>query len=322
MNEEIKIVEKLKILGGEPHMPNEEKFLKDLRIKLSDHIAAHSAISEKTKIPWFSSKTDIINYLRASFNGKVNLPSKAISTAAIVCLLGASSAAVASQDSLPGEALYPIKILTEDVRSSLAVTPESKAKIQSSFAAKRVEEVKAIMEKKDVSSEILDIALTNLQKNTDNTAVIIDEEGKKGTDVAELAKNISTDLNKNTEDLKQIFEDKNTKLKEEEEKIKNKIEEAKKNDDQKSIASLNTELDKTNNKRKSLESSWNKNEEMLKKNDHRIKKQTEKKRSEDRDENKEQYDNQKKDNGEKNETEEEISPDQNDNDTNNTKEKK
>lgn len=324
MNEETKLIEKLRNLGEEPHMPNEEKFLKSLRIKLSDHIAAHSATGGKTKIPWHAKGTALFDYLRSAVANNIALPGKAIGAIIIICILGASGAAIASQNSLPGETLYPIKILGEEVRSSLALTPESKVKMQSEFTAKRVMEVKTIIEQDEVDQEILDIALDNLHKNTASTAAIIDEEGQKGADVAELAKNTSIDLNKNKEDLKQIFQDKNAKLIEEEDKLKNKIEEAKKNDDQTSVTSLNTELDKTNNKRKSLESSWHKNEEMLDENNHKIKKQTEKKRSDGQDKKQERYNDPKKENGKEDDKKEEATsrPDDEEKNGNSAKERK
>ncbi|RJQ40696.1 MAG: hypothetical protein C4555_01120 [Dehalococcoidia bacterium] len=48
--------------------------------------------------------------------------------------------AYASQSSLPGEVLYPVKISSENVRLAFTVTPESKAKLNLELAGRRVEE--------------------------------------------------------------------------------------------------------------------------------------------------------------------------------------
>jgi hypothetical protein len=283
MTEETKIIEELKKIGKRSDILNEEKFLKCLKIKLSDHIAAHPAINQDIKTPWYF-KFSLANAASVIvIPHTIIMPQKTLAIIFIFCFLTMSTIATASQNSLPGETLYPIKILTEDVRSSLAVTPESKAKIQSSFAARRVEEVKAIMEKNEVSPEILDIALDNLHKNTAYTTTIIDEEHEKGSNIAELVKDINDTFNKNTDNLNQIFDHKNNDLKEEESSLENKIKEAKKTDDQEKIISLNTKLDETKKRRKSFESTWDKSKETLSENTHRIEDQLKEKGSSDED---------------------------------------
>lgn len=318
MNEEIKTIEALRNLGKTPNMPNEKDFLKSLRIKLSDHIAAHSAIRENIKTPW---------YFKFSFANAIVIPhaiimpQKTVAIIFIVCLFGFSGIALASQRSLPGDTLYPIKILSEEVQSSLAHTPESKAIIYTSFTAKRVAEVKAILDQQNISPEILDLALTNLQKNTSDTAVIIDEEGQKGTNVAELAKNINDTFSKNTDDLNQIFDRKNSDLIEEENSLENKIEKAKKTDNQTTVTSLNTKLDETKNKRKSLKSAWDKSKETLNENTHKIKNRLKQEDPPDKNKTQLQYNDLKKEDNQTTETDPSSSDeDESNREKNNTKE--
>lgn len=294
-NKEIKIIEILRNLKNIPPSRDEKKFLENLRQNIFAYIATHPFENKKTQ-NFQSVRNNFFMHLKLVVNRMVFIPRRALIALIAIFVLGTGSIAVASQNSLPGETLYPIKILTEDVQSSLAFTAESKATVQSGFATKRVAEVKAIMEKKDVNPETLDIALINLQKNTSNTAAIIEKESQKGTDTAKLAKDISVTLDKNTENLKQIFKDKNASLEEEENKLKNKIKEAKKIDDQTSITSLNSQLDETNNKKRSLESNWNENEKILNEDTDKIKKRTEEKQSQKHDKNQSQNNNsQKKD---------------------------
>jgi len=268
MTDEEKIIDSLKKIGSSPLNSGEKKFLDNLRIKLSNHILEHSLAYAKSN----QSVTLNIKWLESLINNAITvaraiiMPQKLASAILIIFILGIGTIAVASQNSLPGETLYPVKILSEEMRSSLALTPESKARVQSDFVTRRVAEVKAIMDQNDVNPEILNTALANLQKNTDDATAIIDKESQKGVNVAKLAKDINDTLDKNTEDLKQIFDDKKNNLKKEETALKDKIVEAKKTNDQGSIAALNTKLNETKDARKSFESSLNQSEEVIQKN--------------------------------------------------------
>lgn len=59
---------------------------------------------------------------------------------------GSGATAVAAQASLPGDFLYPVKILSEDVRLELATQPESQVKLALKFAASRFEEIQSLIE--------------------------------------------------------------------------------------------------------------------------------------------------------------------------------
>jgi hypothetical protein len=59
---------------------------------------------------------------------------------------GSGVTAVAAQASLPGDFLYPVKILSEDVRLELATQPESQVKLALKFAASRFEEIQSLIE--------------------------------------------------------------------------------------------------------------------------------------------------------------------------------
>jgi hypothetical protein len=59
---------------------------------------------------------------------------------------GSGATAVAAQASLPGDFLYPVKILSEDVRLELANQPESQVKLALKFAASRFEEIQSLIE--------------------------------------------------------------------------------------------------------------------------------------------------------------------------------
>ncbi len=65
---------------------------------------------------------------------------------AFVILLAASSATVfASQNSLPGQMLYPVKSWSEDIRISMTTSPETKLNLTLYFTNRRMEEISTLM---------------------------------------------------------------------------------------------------------------------------------------------------------------------------------
>ncbi len=66
--------------------------------------------------------------------------------AAVVLIFGGGvGAAFAAQDALPGEALYPIKIMSEDVRLELASDPQAGINLLMQFASVRVSEMNQLV---------------------------------------------------------------------------------------------------------------------------------------------------------------------------------
>lgn len=63
----------------------------------------------------------------------------------LILLLGGTGATVyAAQDSLPDTPLYPVKILSEDARTALALQPEAKLDLLLGYADRRVDEIAAL----------------------------------------------------------------------------------------------------------------------------------------------------------------------------------
>jgi hypothetical protein len=59
----------------------------------------------------------------------------------------------AASDSLPGDVLYPVKLAGEDLRLSLASTPESQVELALQFADERVAELEALVERGSLTPE-------------------------------------------------------------------------------------------------------------------------------------------------------------------------
>ena len=75
---------------------------------------------------------------------------------ALALIFGATAGTVsASQESLPGSVLYPVKVGYEDVRLSLTQDPEAKALLAMAFAEERVDEAVQLVEDGDEVPEPL-----------------------------------------------------------------------------------------------------------------------------------------------------------------------
>ncbi len=65
---------------------------------------------------------------------------------ALVVVFGAGAATVyAAQDSLPGDALYPVKTFSEDVRLTLAASPEQQLDLTLAFTDRRAAEIRLLL---------------------------------------------------------------------------------------------------------------------------------------------------------------------------------
>lgn len=65
----------------------------------------------------------------------------------IAALLAGGSTVYASQSSLPGDALYPIKLLSEDAQTVLTFNSEKKVELEARFANRRLEEIQKLRER-------------------------------------------------------------------------------------------------------------------------------------------------------------------------------
>lgn len=259
MPEEAKIIEKIKELRN---TASKEKFLADFRLELVAYVSANPAKSGSHNfwnIRWLH-----IPYSRPPAYGKLGHFQQAAGTALFVVFLGASGAAIASQKSLPGHTLYPVKILTEDLRSSFAIWPEEKAKLQAEFASRRVAEVKIMLEENGLEAPGLEEALNRLEQNASSTMTIIDQEKQKGTDVSSLAKSLNDDLDKNKEILDELLKSQKDSLKKQERQIRMQLVTVQQTGDAKQAESLTKQLNDLINQKQAMEANLSASKNMLK----------------------------------------------------------
>lgn len=187
---------------------------------------------------------------------------------ALITMLSGGGAALASQNSLPGEALYPVKTLTEDVRSALTINKQSEAKLQSKLAAERLEEVSKMLQANNVDSQGVEIALSKLKDHVAKMSQIVEEEKTKGNDVAQLENDLSENLKTNKEVLERTFKQHKENLESEKKGLEKEIDVAEKNNsDENTINALKTKLDTLKQKRESFENKEHSIKREIKDND-------------------------------------------------------
>lgn len=199
---------------------NEFKKLKDIKADDSLKFKLYEKITKKIgKNFLIKSETDhLLNY-------KANLNIKQISTfqkilfihkllikknifipiLLIIALMGSSAGATyASQSSLPGEILYPIKIALEKVQESLIINDAKKTDLYLKFSSKRLEEIEKLADEQMADEQIIKSVVINYQNELakSNNILILNENNQEKT--AEIAKKIADSTFKNKLTLTKI----------------------------------------------------------------------------------------------------------------------
>jgi hypothetical protein len=94
-------------------------------------------------------------------------PAWSISLAALaVIVLGGGGTVLASNSSLPGDTLYSVKIVSENVQLALSTSDITKAELNARFADRRTDEIITLAEQNDAKNVVL--AVSNLNNNLSN----------------------------------------------------------------------------------------------------------------------------------------------------------
>lgn len=201
MSEERKTIKELKKLK---EAPVRKEFLLSLRSKLKEYMSYYP-VREAIQVPAVRKPVFVFGHLSAL---------KATALLLIVVLLfGGGGVAWASQISLPGEALYPVKVFTEGIQESLTFDADKKARLQTSFTKKRIAEMEKLLKEKGVEAPGLNIAQERLESHAIKAANIVKSEAEEGKEVSELAAVMVDSFRLRREEAKRIFKEAKEELK-------------------------------------------------------------------------------------------------------------
>lgn len=120
----------------------------------------------------------------------------------------------------PDSFFYFLDRLGEFLQEFFTFSPEGKAKLQITFAAERIAEIKVVLEAKGVEAKGLDIAQGRLQAHLAKAAGIIVNQKAKGKDVTGLAQELDDGLDGPKSALAQTFKEQERELEAREDELK------------------------------------------------------------------------------------------------------
>lgn len=120
-----------------------------------------------------------------------------------VCATGGGTA-YASQDSLPGDVLYPVKLGTEQARLILATNDLDKAELYLTFANSRVGEMTAVVERG--RPENVDIAVNGYEGAITNATGKVQEASGKGLAIANISELVAGATLKHLSALDEVYD--------------------------------------------------------------------------------------------------------------------
>lgn len=120
----------------------------------------------------------------------------------------------------PESPFYFVDKLGEALREFFTFSPEGKAKLQITFAAERVAEIKIILETKGVDAKGLEVAEARLRGHLGDAAEIVIKQKSKGKDVSNLAKELSDNLSSPKSELLRSFKEQERVLEAKEDELK------------------------------------------------------------------------------------------------------
>ena len=171
-------------------------FLSQVRKELAGYMAQNPVmLSTDDRL---SKQEEISNF---TYFNKLNFKHMPAVIIALIALISGGGVAAASQSSLPNQVLYPVKILTEEVREALTPDSAAKAKLHAQYAAQRVAEVQKMLDAKGVDAKGLEVSMANLKEHAAQAANIIAAERGRGQDVSALAKEVQGKIEKAKVDL-------------------------------------------------------------------------------------------------------------------------
>lgn len=164
-----KDLEKLIQSAKQINLSSEEKDL--IRARVQDFIEL-TPITKQASKPILSPFTSHIS---------VSYFSKAISFALIILVAGGSTISYASEDTLPGDTLYTVKVnVKEPLEQKLAFTPQAKLEVKTKQVEKRLTEAQTLLQNNDTSPEKHKEVESRVEKQVEEISQTITELQEKG----------------------------------------------------------------------------------------------------------------------------------------------
>jgi hypothetical protein len=140
-----------------------------------------SQINPQDKKIEYSSTQYYLDYFTSLMQQKVMRPAL-IAVLVVGVYFGYSAVTLAAKASLPGEALYPVKVLSEKIQLATTVGDEGKVKLKMDFVSRRGDELQQLARKPDDDKSKSENISTAVKKITKDVNDVKDQIAKMATD--------------------------------------------------------------------------------------------------------------------------------------------
>lgn len=175
----------------------------------------------------------------------------------------------------PESPFYFLDKFGEALRTFFTFNPEGKARLQITFAAERIAEIKVILETKGIEAPGLKIAQSRLQAHLASATAVLDSEKAKGNDVSKLASELDDKFEGPKSGLNETFKAQERVFENQEDILKAKIRDARRAGDTAQAEALAKQLAEVKTQKELFEQEEDDQEEALEKEEERIKEQME-----------------------------------------------
>lgn len=175
----------------------------------------------------------------------------------------------------PESRFYFLDTFGEFLREFFTFSPEGKARLQITFAAERIAEIKVILETKGVKARGLGVAQSRLLAHLADATAIVIEQKEEGEDASALAEELDDAFEGPKSALEEAFRAKKQALEAEEDELKAKIKEDRRAGDVAQIESLVRQLREVKAQKELLEQEKEEQEEALEREEERLEEEME-----------------------------------------------
>lgn len=181
------IIKKISVLKS---IKADEGFKFDLRKKVLEEIGPVTTVPVVRRYQIQGMST--LQFMRSNFTNMI-LP-----LLIIVSLLGGGAGATyASQSSLPGEVLYPVKLVTERAQVALTVDDTREAALHLRFSSKRLEEVEELAHEGKKDPKLVKLAVENYKTELVQAQAVLSGSATSSAQSLQIAQNVSDAISQN-----------------------------------------------------------------------------------------------------------------------------
>jgi hypothetical protein len=166
----------------------------------------------------------------------------------------------------PDSPFYFLDRLGETLQRFFTFNPEAKARLEITFAAERIAEIKVVLLDGDIQDKSLALAAVaeaGLKDNLARAAEIVAAEKAKGNNVSRLANSLNDEVNQNKELLKGVFEGQKQTLEAKEDELKVALRQARQSGDAAIVESLTKELQNLELQKEALDKKESEDEDAI-----------------------------------------------------------